>query len=140
MSFVSRHTSRYAKIDLNNPQALAVCDQSDFVFNHKDLVKQMTWVGNNLVWTGLMVGKPFLDIPNQQARPPKILNDPKPIKNPRLPQNTVQDTLNWGSPGIASSQVQVNYTDPEGNPALSYNQMFALLSNVNFITGNTEDE
>jgi hypothetical protein len=140
MSFVSRHTSRYARVDFNNPQAFGVCDRTDFVFNHKDLVKQMTWAGDNLVWTGLLVGKPFVDIPNQQARPPLIKSDPKAIKNPRIPQNTVQDTLNWGEPGIASSEIQVNYTDPESNPALSYNQMLAQLQNVSFITGNTEDE
>ena len=51
-----RFKGKYVSINPDNPSALGVCDESGFVFNHKDLIKQMEWRGNNLVWTGLMVG------------------------------------------------------------------------------------
>jgi hypothetical protein len=59
------------------------CDLSMMVFNTKDLVKKMEWVGNELVWTGMMVGRPFYDEPNEQNRPPLPSRDPAPVKNPR---------------------------------------------------------
>lgn len=140
MSFVSRYKGKHVTIDRNNPEALGICDYSDFVFNHKDLVKQMEWRGDNLVWTGMLVGRPYLDTPNEQNRPPAVKNDPRPVKDPRVPQNTVQNTLNRGEPGIASSTVEVNYTDPEINPALSYNQIVQKLGQVRFNDGSLVDE
>jgi len=77
---------RYVKIDPHHPQALGVCDESDFVFNRKDLVKQMEWRGNRLVWTGFYKGKPFVDQPQEQLRSPAVKADPYPVKEPRLPQ------------------------------------------------------
>jgi uncharacterized protein with NAD-binding domain and iron-sulfur cluster len=59
------------------------CDISMMVFNTKDLVKKMEWVGNELIWTGMMVGRPFYDEPNKQNRPPLPSRDPAPVKNPR---------------------------------------------------------
>ena len=59
------------------------CDISMMVFNTKDLVKKMEWVGDELMWTGMMVGRPFYDEPNQQNRPPLPSRDPAPVKNPR---------------------------------------------------------
>jgi hypothetical protein len=59
------------------------CDISMMVFNTKDLVKKMEWVGNELVWTGMMVGRLFYDEPNEQNRPPLPSRDPAPVKNPR---------------------------------------------------------
>lgn len=85
MSWCAKWKSKYVTIDPNNPKALGECDRSGFTFNHKDLHKQMEWRGNNLVWTGLMVGKPFLDKPNEQNRPPLVKDDPRPVKNPRPP-------------------------------------------------------
>ena len=64
-------------------EPVGVCDFSGFWFSHSDLVKQMEYRGNSLVWTGFMVGRPFLDIPNQQARPPLVKADPKVVINPR---------------------------------------------------------
>lgn len=59
------------------------CDISMMVFDTTDLVKKMEWVGNELVWTGMMIGRPFYDEPNQQNRPPLPSRDPAPVKNPR---------------------------------------------------------
>ncbi len=135
MSFITKYQGKRVTINFKNPEALGICDYSGFVFNHSDLVKQMEWRGSSLVWTGMMVGRPYLDTPNEQNRPPKIKDDPRPIKDPRVPQNTVQDTLNRGAAGIASSQIQVNYTDPEIRPSLPYDQILESLENVHFNNG-----
>jgi hypothetical protein len=111
MSWVNRWKGKYVTIDPKYPSALGICDESGFVFNHKDLVKQMEWRGDALVWTGFMVGKPFLDVPNEQNRPPLVKNDPRPVMNPRLP---------------------TPYTDPEVPVVLPYNQLVAKLNTTNW--------
>ncbi len=85
MSWVRRWQGKYVNIDPKDPDALGICDYSGSTFNHKDLVKQMEWRGDNLVWTGFMVGRPFLDVPQEQNRPPLVKDDPRPVMNPRLP-------------------------------------------------------
>lgn len=80
---------KHVTIDPASPEALGICDYTKFVHNRKDLVKQMEWRGDALVWTGFFVGKDYVDIPNPQLRPPILPPDPVPIKDPRLPQNTV---------------------------------------------------
>jgi hypothetical protein len=94
MSWVQRWKSKYVTITPTNPSGLGVCDRSGFTFNHKDLIKQMEWRGNNLVWTGLMVGPPFVDKPSQQNRPPIVKDDPKTLKNPRLPKDYLSPDSN----------------------------------------------
>jgi hypothetical protein len=109
MSFIKRWKGKYVTINPDNPSALGICDESGFVFNHKDLVKQMEWRGNNLVWTGLMVGPPYVDKPSQQNRPPIVKGDPKPVKNPRLPKD---------------------YTNPDDNPVLPNKELEQKLKNT----------
>jgi hypothetical protein len=109
MSFIKRWKGKYVTINPNNPSALGVCDESGFVFNHKDLTRQMEWRGNNLVWTGLMVGKPYLDKPCEQNRPPIVKGDPKPVSNPRLPKD---------------------YVSPEANPVLPNKELEQKLKNT----------
>ena len=75
--------SKYADADENNPEAVGICDRSGFIFQHKDLHKQMEWRGNKKVWTGLLVGKPFLDTPDPQDRIPEFKIEPVPVQNPR---------------------------------------------------------
>jgi hypothetical protein len=111
MSWVNRWKSKYVVIDPKNPSALGECDDSGFTFNRKDLVKQMEWRGDNLVWTGLMVGKPYLDVPQEQNRPPLVKSDPRPVINPRLP---------------------TPYIDPEANQVLPNNQLVAKLNNFHW--------
>lgn len=107
MTSSRKYKGKYVNIDPNNPDAVGICRLSNFVFNHKDLVKQMKWAGNTKVWTGLMVGKPFQDTLNEQNRPPMIKPDPLPIDNPSpplkppnaLPYEELEQTLNdykWG--------------------------------------------
>jgi len=136
---------RYARIDPRHPQALGICDESDFVFNRKDLVKQMEWRGNRLVWTGFYKGKPFVDQPQEQLRPPAVKADPTPVKEPRLPQPdsdfyTFQEnpvplpqrlteelnSFNWTS----SSPAPVDTGDPDGRPVEGVQ---ALISKLNHI-------
>ena len=111
MSWVNKWKGKYVTIDPNNPSALGVCSESGFTFNHKDLVKQMEWRGNALVWTGFLVGKPYLDVPNEQTRPPLVKGDPQTIKNPSLPES---------------------YIDPEGNPILQNKQLTEKLNNIHW--------
>lgn len=85
MSTMKKYKPKHVHTDPKNPEAVGQCDRTGFVFNHKDLVKQMAWSGNNLVWTGLLVGRPYVDDPNPQDRPPPLRPDPVPIKNPRIP-------------------------------------------------------
>lgn len=85
MGWVNRWKSKYVSIDINNPDALGECDYSGFTFNRRDLHKQYEWRGNNLVWTGFMVGKPYMDKPNEQNRPPAVKDDPRAISDPRPP-------------------------------------------------------
>lgn len=87
MSFIARWKGKNVKVNSTNPQGLGVCDDSGFDFNHCDLVKQMEWRGNNLVWTGLMIGKPYLDKPSQQNRPPIVKDDPRAIRDARISSN-----------------------------------------------------
>jgi hypothetical protein len=113
MSWVNRWKGKNVLIDIKNPAALGVCDESGFDFNRKDLVQQMKWSGDNLVWSGLMVGRPYLDAPSEQNRPPLVKADPRPVKDPRLPGNNA-------------------YTDPNGNQVLSNAQLTTKLQNVNW--------
>lgn len=76
-------TGKYVRIDPKNPEALAICDYSGLPCMHKDLVRQMEWRGDGLVWTGLLVNKRFSDIPNEQGRAPLLPPDPIPVANPR---------------------------------------------------------
>ena len=86
MSFYDTYRSTYLKFDPKSPRAAGVCDYTGIVFAHKDLKKQMEWRGDQLSWTGLMVGDLFIDKPQPQNRPPPVLNDPTVIENPRPPQ------------------------------------------------------
>jgi hypothetical protein len=74
---------KYVRIDPKNPEALAICDYSQWPCLHKDLVRQMEWRGEGLVWTGLLVNKRFADIPNQQGRAPILPPDPVPVAQAR---------------------------------------------------------
>jgi len=111
MSWVNRWKGKNVVINPSSPLALGECDDSGFTFNRKDLVQQMEWRGNNLVWTGLLVGKQYLDAPNEQNRPPLVKADPRPVRNPRLP---------------------TPYTDPNSNEVLPNNQLMIKLQNIHW--------
>lgn len=111
MSISTKYKGKYVSINPKSPSAVGQCDHSGFMFNHKDLVRQMKWAGNNLVWTGKLVGSPFVDKLQEQDRPPLIKNDPRPVKNARPPDF---------------------YTDPESNPALPAAELLAKLKSFNW--------
>ena len=71
------------KPDPDNPVAAARCDHTNFIVGNDELVKQMEYRGDALVWTGLWVAKRFADKPNPQGLVPRLKPDPAPIRNPR---------------------------------------------------------
>lgn len=105
------YKGKYVRIDPNNPSGLRVCQRSGFVFNVEDTVYQKDWKGDGYIWTGLIVGKPFVDQPQEQNRPPLVKADPYPIKDPRPP---------------------IPYIDPENNPVLPTSQLLDRLRNFNW--------
>lgn len=153
MTAWNAHRGSYVRV--GSTEAVGVCDYSGFWFSVSDLHKQMVWRGNRLVWNGFMVGTPFLDIPNEQSRPPLVSNDPQAVINPRALEG--QDNL--GAPfALPPSQAVVELgnidqyedeviTDPEfnmpilpvtgGPPAIPNDQ--ARLASLQSITwGNSE--
>lgn len=124
-----RPHGRYVNVDENSPYALGICDKSGFVFRRIDMVKQMEWRGNALIWTGFIVGKPFVDTPNAQLKPPILPPDPVPVQNPRLQQPT---TVIWSNQSIPwSLSPVVNwvswYGSEDGVPAATEPQRLAAL-------------
>lgn len=84
-----RPHGKHVSIDASNPQAVAICDYSGFVHMHKNLVPQMEWRGDELAWTGFLVGRDYVDVPNEQARPPILPPDPIPVSDARTQQPTI---------------------------------------------------
>lgn len=117
-------------IDTDHPEALAICDSSGFIFKRKDLVRQMEWRGDRLAWTGFLVGKPYLDKPNAQLKPPHLKPDPVPVRDPRLPQGTLitwetLSTINWEDTAYTTWEQWGTFQD--GFPALSSSLRLANL-------------
>jgi len=151
-----RPKGRYVSINPLHPQAVAMCDYSQMIFMRKDLVKQMEYRGNALVWTGFYVGKPFADEPNPQLIPPILPPDPIPVTEPRLQQGTIPQTngvlafpepqrlsalqsFNWTGESSApeASSLAPNAPEPnelsvDGIPALPEAERLRLLQNFNW--------
>src|ERR1700727_2320818 len=107
-SMSHRPHGKHVIIDSSAPSALGICDYSGFVFLRKDLVRQMEWRGSALVWTGFYVGKPYLDQPNEQNRPPILPPDPVPVRDPRLPQGSTETYSNNTLPLINQITLAIN--------------------------------
>lgn len=101
---MANRRGRYYIVDVDNPQAKGICDRSGFAFNQSDLVKQMEWRGESLEWTGLTVGRPFLDKPNEQFRTPEVGPDSIPVENPKMP---VYTEVFWANQMTPWSQLSV---------------------------------
>lgn len=101
---MANNRGRYYSVNEKNPEAKGICDRSGFVFNHSDLVKQMEWRGDSLEWTGMTVGRPFLDEPNEQLRNPEVGPDSIPVENPKLPTYT---EVVWSNQIIPWSQLTI---------------------------------
>lgn len=102
-------TGRWVNINPDSPDAVARCDRSGMLCNYSDLVKQMEYRGEGLVWTGLYVNKYFADKPNPQGLNPVIKPDPVPVSHPR-PWQTPQET--WTN---QTGQWQEQITPPWGS-------------------------
>lgn len=103
-----RPHGKHVIIDASSPSALGICDYSGFVFLRRDLVRQMEWRGSALVWTGFYVGKPYLDQPNEQNRPPILPPDPVPVRDPRLQQGSTETYSNNTLPLISQITLPIN--------------------------------
>jgi hypothetical protein len=111
MGSLNRWKGKNVVIDPKNPEPLGICDRCGFNFNHKDLVKQKDWQGDNYIWIGILVCSTCLDKPQEQNRPPLVKDDPRPVKNPRPP---------------------ILYTDPNSNPVLPNAQLMAKLQSIHW--------
>jgi hypothetical protein len=122
---IRRSQGKHVNVDFSTPGALGICDFTGFVFRRRDMVKQMEWRGNRLVWTGYIVGRPYADMPNPQLKPPMLKPDPVPVRNPRDPQgqittwSTIQspvfselEILTWTSWGDYVTLTQVDLIGP----------------------------
>lgn len=76
-------SSTHVSIDEDDPHGVAICDASGFVVPRRELVKQMEWRGDRLVWTGLMVWSKFADVPNESLREKALPPDPPTISGTR---------------------------------------------------------
>jgi len=108
----------------NSNLPVGVCDQSGFIYNLKDLIKQREWVGDSLQWNGLMVGKDQADVPNDQNRPfkAKIEGVLPPNSRPLQGPWELQEIANNGT--ITDIPIQ-----PYG-PELTQAQVFQQLENL----------
>ncbi len=124
---------KHVTIDVTNPEALGICDYTGMVHLRKDLVRQMEWRGNRLVWTGYYVGRDYVDQPNPQLKTPILPPDPVPVKDPR-PQYFSQITWNqmdivWMYWGDVWNQAGGSLP---GIQALPVDQRLQLLENYNW--------
>lgn len=138
MRWPKNYVGRFATVEGG---VLGVCDFSGFTFNHKDLHKQMDWRGNQLTWTGYMVGTPFLDKPQEQNRPPAVEADPYPIDNPRYPTTngaktpeTNDEIFNYAVEPAPGTQ----YIDGESLAAVSTQEALDQLRKVGFTNPNVK--
>lgn len=74
---------QYVPKNQSSGRPLGICDRSGLLFYHDQLKKQMVYVGDKLVWNGMLVGYPYLDVPVKTNAPIPIKEEPKPVKNPR---------------------------------------------------------
>ena len=73
-----------AKVSTRNPEAFAICDSCQFLYNHSELRWQFQWAGNKLVNLRQLVCRRCNDIPQTQLRAIVLPADPMPVLNPRV--------------------------------------------------------
>ena len=81
-----------ARISAKAPQAAGQCDKCGFIFTHADLRFQFDYAGTGLINKQMLVCRSCEDVPQHQLRAIVIPSDPKPIKNPRVPDFVSQRT------------------------------------------------
>lgn len=72
-----------APADPNNPRARAMCERCSQIVFHDQLLKQMEFRGNKLMWTGIFVCSRCIDQPQPQDRTVLLRPDPEPVRDPR---------------------------------------------------------
>ena|ERR1700760_4225114 len=103
-----RNHGKYTNMSKKSPRAIARCDYSGLMVRHGNLVKQMQYRGQGLVFTGFLVNPKFADKPNAQELTPRVKLDPVPILFPR-PDNLVnQQTTLATSVGVLNLDVGGN--------------------------------
>jgi len=103
MGYASR--SGRAHTNPSNPQAFAICDRCNFVYNHVNLRWQYDWRGTSMQNIRLLVCSTCYDDPQEQLRAIVVPADPVPIQNPRT-QNYVTAETNYRT---TSGQDSTNY-------------------------------
>lgn len=86
LSSLHRQKRRKYNLDVNNPDAAAICDGCGFLVNHEHLRKQMDYRGGSVpVWTGTYVCASCQDVPNPYYSKLVLAPDPVPVDHPRSP-------------------------------------------------------
>lgn len=95
-----------AQVDLQHPDAFAVCDLCGFMYLLKDLSWQYQYSGNALINTHYLVCDQCLDIPFQNNRPLFLPPDPEPVKDARPAPWFTNNGANPPSPNFPSYGAQ----------------------------------
>ena len=80
---MSMRVPGHAHINPRSPEAIGVCDDCGFQYNHNVLQWQYAWRGNELVNLNQLVCPSCVDIPAEFLRPIILGPDPIPIRFPR---------------------------------------------------------
>lgn len=103
-----------ARIDVNDPRALGVCDFCGFLYNLKDLRWQFEWIGPRLQNQRELVCRTCNDKPQEQLRTIVLPPDPIPVYNAR-PENYVSDDNPMSAIGVSANFFQPTYGSRIGN-------------------------
>lgn len=77
------HPTGRGRVSMRSPQALAICDDCRFTYNHVDLRWKVQWSGVKLQNLRLLVCKTCWDVPQPQLKTIVIPPDPLPVLNAR---------------------------------------------------------
>jgi hypothetical protein len=76
--------SQYGAVDPSNPEAAARCDRGGEIRKRSELLREMVWRGDRLVWNGFLCCARHIDKPQDQDRPKRLRADPVPVPEPRV--------------------------------------------------------
>lgn len=80
----------HARISINNPAALGVCDRCGALYNLRDLRWQFDWRGPSLQNLRILVCETCWDQPQENLRTIVLPPDPLPVMNPRPEQYDIE--------------------------------------------------
>lgn len=111
MTIISSKRGKFVRKE--SLEAVKICDYSGLWFSERDIVIEKEWRGNDLVPTGFLVGRKFLNEPNPQNRTPKVSDDPQNVNLARPLNNG--DRMGYDAPPtpeVKHELDQFNYTNP----------------------------